>query len=863
MLQQEATSIDGIVNEPTINFVGKDGFWWWVGEVEDNEDPMELGRVKVRCLGYYTNIRGGTTADLKTDHLPWATVLQHTSQAGNDGQGESSGQLQPGAIVMGFFMDGENAQMPLVLGVMRLNKSSGSREKKEFAFTGEAMSSTSTGTINPASNKPGDPNSISVDNVRRPGVANNSVSTVAAAKTTQIGGKGSPSNIGTTPGVNGSGGNPTKPRQPSKPIPAGQGVGGPWKSVDYQLSYLLEDLADKSSLLVKDESGDFFNVITGKIVTAKELTAGIQNFLGAVFTQAISAMRGAASNLVEGLDTETLKEKANGVPYTIITEVQEAVTELLSSLCIVDNQLTQFIQDPLNAVTSQLDSFLQGAIDKATFVAQGVEDVIDRVFCNVQGVLDSLLSIIGRVTSALDSLEDAKEVMDAWQSGEQIFSNATDLFGQEKLSLSGLFSFFMNLFGGGNCERKPKGGEDDVGWFPLLGVTHCTPEEFADIDKFRGDSRGKCGDGQSGEGGSKSSGGGIYDSIFEEADPYLTTAKTWVNGAYELYIGTPGRQSTQQKRENGTTWTSVNINNTQHQEWMAKRSIKESNPDLTEEEIEAQAKDSVKNTTGKDSDTGNLQADHISYAGTLTQEVHGDDCKVIDLDLCRTVQGDIRLKCTGDMHLEVGGAFLMNAQGAPKQVDKKGKKVSDEVQKHTISFGSDVDWGFHGSKLEWNASEIKLAGQKVSITGKEWDNACKIQKNSAIEMALTADNSINMLTTHLFQQINEPKKDPLPEKSGITRVVRGSIETTMLDGGSSKDEIPRYSIDNKYGPCTLVFGEKGMNTTVEDEGAYKLDVKGGPMSMECKKNATIFADKDMTIECTETMKLIAKEIHLN
>ena len=55
---------------------------------------------------------------------------------------------------MGFFMDGENAQMPLVLGVMRLNKSSGSREKKEFAFTGESMSSTSTGTINPASNKP-------------------------------------------------------------------------------------------------------------------------------------------------------------------------------------------------------------------------------------------------------------------------------------------------------------------------------------------------------------------------------------------------------------------------------------------------------------------------------------------------------------------------------------------------------------------------------------------------------------------------------------------------------------------------------------------------------------------------------------
>jgi hypothetical protein len=130
-------TIDGIINEPNVNFVGKDGFFWWVGEVEDNEDPMELGRVKCRVLGYYTNVRGGTVGDLPTEHLPWATVLQHTSQAGNDGQGESSGQLQPGAIVMGFFMDGESAQMPIVIGVMRVKKSAETADKKQFAFTGE------------------------------------------------------------------------------------------------------------------------------------------------------------------------------------------------------------------------------------------------------------------------------------------------------------------------------------------------------------------------------------------------------------------------------------------------------------------------------------------------------------------------------------------------------------------------------------------------------------------------------------------------------------------------------------------------------------------------------------------------------
>ena len=63
-------TIDGIVNEPTVNFVGKDGFFWWVGEVEDNEDPMKLGRVKVRVLGYYTNVLGKTNnVDLPTDKL--------------------------------------------------------------------------------------------------------------------------------------------------------------------------------------------------------------------------------------------------------------------------------------------------------------------------------------------------------------------------------------------------------------------------------------------------------------------------------------------------------------------------------------------------------------------------------------------------------------------------------------------------------------------------------------------------------------------------------------------------------------------------------------------------------------------------
>ena len=99
-------------------FIGGE-FSWFTGVIEDINDPDNLNRVKVRCHGWHTS----NTSLVSTENLPWATVLQHTCQSGNDGQGESSGQLQPGAIVMGFFMDGENAQMPIVIGVMRVKKS--------------------------------------------------------------------------------------------------------------------------------------------------------------------------------------------------------------------------------------------------------------------------------------------------------------------------------------------------------------------------------------------------------------------------------------------------------------------------------------------------------------------------------------------------------------------------------------------------------------------------------------------------------------------------------------------------------------------------------------------------------------------
>tara|TARA_B100000131_G_scaffold315915_1_gene355157 strand:- start:38 stop:3064 length:3027 start_codon:yes stop_codon:yes gene_type:complete len=1002
-------TIDGIINENSINFVGKDGFFWWVGEVEDNEDPMELGRVRVRVLGYYTNVQGGTTADLKTEHLPWATVLQHTSQAGNDGQGESSGQLQPGAVVMGFFMDGDSAQMPIVIGVMRVNKSTESRTVKEFAFTGEDMKASSTGTINPASNRPGDPNSIRSDNFRRPGITNNSVATVAATKTTEIGGKGSPLNVGMTPGINGSTGNPQKPRQPEKPIPAANGVGGPWKSLDYTLSYLIEDLSDTAGLLVKSGDG-YLNVATGKIVFQGELLSKIHNYLGAVYTQVISAMRLSTSNLITTLETDTLLGNATGAPYALSTVIQQAVNKILSELCLIDSQLEDLIKTPLDVVTNQLDTYLSGLIDKSTFVNAGIEEVISTVICNVEKMLTSLNTVVNTASTIVEGHPDAKEVLDTWKAGNKIFSERTDLFEQEK-TLTGLIGLFVQFIES-NCDRPIKGGEDTVGWYPLFGVTHCTPDEYAQIQVLRGETRGKCGE-------TVTISGGLFDSVFAEADPYLTTAKTQVNGSFELYVGTPGRQATIIKRENGTTHTSVNLNNATHQEWLAKTKIKQEHPELTEEEVDAAATESVRsaiNTTTqqtawvrsadnlpdgvidlwsdflktygvypsntdallgshigtwevtattagtytfevqadnegsikwngatigtttvyqshnvsstfvvenvqpgthtitgtianvwtekngglwetnpaalawvlkdpsgtviktsldafpiktvanvqyeKSGDVGNLLADHISWAGTKTEEVHGDDCKVIDNNYVRTVQGDYHLKVTGDCHIEVGGGFFFSAQGAPKSVSKYGSTKDSKIQKHTISFGSDVDMAVNGATFEFQAANLRMAATKTSITGKEYENAAKLQKHSSLEHIISADNSIEMVTTSLYQKINM-KNNPFAEKAGITTVCNGSVDYSLFPGGSPNDAIPRFTLKNTSGPVSMTCGASGYNLNVMN-GAYNVMAHEGLIRMESKKGpATIAAAGAIGINAGGAISQTGTSIHLN
>ena len=115
------------------HFVGRDGFIWWIGQVVDETQwaPNIPGtptkttkeqkgfdfRYKVRIMGYHT----ACGSELPASDLPWASVMLPVT-AGVSGGGMSTPNLRQGDFVYGFFLDGEDAQQPIIMGVIGHNQ---------------------------------------------------------------------------------------------------------------------------------------------------------------------------------------------------------------------------------------------------------------------------------------------------------------------------------------------------------------------------------------------------------------------------------------------------------------------------------------------------------------------------------------------------------------------------------------------------------------------------------------------------------------------------------------------------------------------------------------------------------------------
>ena len=134
------------------NFSGKDGFSWWIGRVAhpqywklenlaSGHEGSAAHRVKVRIIGYHP-----WDDELHESDLPWATVLQDPVTGGGQGAMGDTLSLVGGETAVGFFLDGEEAQQPVIIGLLnRSQEVADSISEEEVFATGSSQFGVLTG----------------------------------------------------------------------------------------------------------------------------------------------------------------------------------------------------------------------------------------------------------------------------------------------------------------------------------------------------------------------------------------------------------------------------------------------------------------------------------------------------------------------------------------------------------------------------------------------------------------------------------------------------------------------------------------------------------------------------------------------
>lgn len=99
-------------------FLGRNGFKWFEGVVEDRDDPMQMGRVRVRVYGMHTDQKVKSELEgIPTEELLWMTVATDTTSGRISGIGNSPTGILPGTEVMGYFRD-QYCQVGVVLATI-------------------------------------------------------------------------------------------------------------------------------------------------------------------------------------------------------------------------------------------------------------------------------------------------------------------------------------------------------------------------------------------------------------------------------------------------------------------------------------------------------------------------------------------------------------------------------------------------------------------------------------------------------------------------------------------------------------------------------------------------------------------------
>lgn len=391
------------------NFIGRDGFRWWVGQIapapKGSEHEKQLNgegwgsRYKVRILGYHPP----NETDLPNDDLPWAGCLMPTTTGSGGACMGVNAKLVPGDVVVGFFLDGDDAQIPMIMGT--------------FGRTGD---------IKPSEYKaPFQPFTGYTDNIKKPNGTLTSNESVGANAND---GK-SPRTVDqkTADQINAKKG-PNEPRE----ISAASSIGNKVVLADTCEDTLVKGItAEIENLLNKiQKASSVFLNIENELNKSVEVISGLANgFVGQMFNSLFTKFETLLSNGLNLLYRTTfgsiLATTANPVAAHLGGVV--AQKSMMQPVKLLEQAISCVAAKVVDGLKSTIKGLLKEVVSNVTNFVSCAAQQFAGAFLNkiIDDITSGLSSVIGGVSKILSPLF---KIADFLRSGIDLIKSIGGLF---------------------------------------------------------------------------------------------------------------------------------------------------------------------------------------------------------------------------------------------------------------------------------------------------------------------------------------------------------------------------------------------------------------------------------------------------
>ena len=602
--------MSGVRGPQKSDVMGKDGYVWWVGEVEDINDPLQLGRVRVRILGWYTGAyeKVAYTKEIPTEILPWATVLLPCDKPQTKNAG-STGELQSGAWVIGFFLDGEEAQLPCVLGAFRGLQQKDDGTKPTTMAAGENAEQNKTNTIarkDPTGKEHFEGASFVKDASNAP--ANESGSQDETNGAISVAEKVLPGNSVT---------NPIKP--PVNAEAVADGVAGPaGNGFETDLTKMLTELGEMSATLGSGPGG-FISLATGNKIAGDKVMehmGKVMNFLAGGISGILAPLKEMLAKLIAEIVGMLVKIISQFVPIVVVTTVMKFLEQIFAIFCMETPMWFGLVQAAISDTANFANQMASLATNKIAEAMSGIDSAVkgvtNRVLNGITNAMNRVRDVAGDVISAVNAAKGmAGAARKLGETVQMIFE--FDFTSLDWGSLMQILIAILGMLFKKSCNRKIKRPKSKM-WFPLIGTTICdnvqdaikgTP--YASVDHLY--------DGSPAD----TSSGSYIDKMFENINPYLMQAETALNGSKTINDATPGKEKKIVSGPGGVT----------------------------------NFEDSF----------GNV---HLNVPNNYTSIISKDKCETVKGNYTLTVEGDFHLKVMGNYHEETTGSKNEHSSQGPQ-----------------------------------------------------------------------------------------------------------------------------------------------------------------------------------------------------